>query len=112
MIFRVTRDVARVRGSISVARTQRVNPAHEGELYPPEDQWYLKADFVNELSDKAIALHVEHGSRLPTMKSTMHLYPIDGTAHRIGGNETAFSYRDATWAEVIVGSIPILLAPT
>jgi FAD/FMN-containing dehydrogenase len=75
-------------------------------LYPPGDQWYWKADFVNELSDKAIALHVEHGSRLPTMKSTMHLYPIDGAAHRVGGNETAFSYRDATWAEVIVGVDP------
>jgi FAD/FMN-containing dehydrogenase len=75
-------------------------------LYPPGDQWYWKADFVNELSDKAIALHVEHGSRLPTMKSTMHLYPIDGATHRVGENETAFSYRDATWAEVIVGVDP------
>lgn len=75
-------------------------------LYPPGDQWYWKADFVNELSDKAIALHVEHGSHLPTMKSSMHLYPIDGAAHRVGRNETAFSYREANWAEVIVGVDP------
>jgi FAD/FMN-containing dehydrogenase len=75
-------------------------------LYPPGHQWYWKADFVNELSDKAIALHVEHGSRLPTMQSTMHLYPINGAAHRVGKNDTAFSYRDATWAEVIVGVDP------
>ncbi len=75
-------------------------------LYPPGDQWYWKADFVNELSDKAIALHVEHGSQLPTMKSSMHLYPIDGAAHRVGRNETAFSYREANWAEVIVGVDP------
>jgi FAD/FMN-containing dehydrogenase len=75
-------------------------------LYPPGYQWYWKADFVNELSDKAVALHVEHGSRLPTMHSTMHLYPINGAAHRVGRNDTAFSYRDATWAEVIVGVDP------
>jgi hypothetical protein len=61
---------------------------------------------VKEISDEAVALHVEHGSRLPTMFSTMHLYPIDGAAHRVGKNDTAFSYRDATFAEVIVGVDP------
>ncbi len=75
-------------------------------LYPPGLQWYWRADFVNELSDEAIEQHVEHGSRLPTMQSTMHLYPIDGAAHRVGKNDTAFSYRDARWAEVIVGVDP------
>jgi FAD/FMN-containing dehydrogenase len=75
-------------------------------LYAPGLQWYWKADFVKELSEKAIALHVEHGSRLPTMHSTMHLYPIDGAAHRIGRQDTAFSYREANWAEVIVGVDP------
>jgi FAD/FMN-containing dehydrogenase len=75
-------------------------------LYPPGHQWYWKADFVDKLSDEAIALHVEHGSRLPTMQSSMHLYPINGAAHRIARNDTAFSYRDATWAEVIIGVDP------
>ncbi len=75
-------------------------------LYPPGLQWYWRADFVKELSDKAVALHAEHGAKLPTMHSTMHLYPIDGTAHRVGKNDTAFSYRDADWAEVIVGVDP------
>ena len=75
-------------------------------LYPPGHQWYWRADFVNELSDKAIALHVEHGARLPTLQSTMHLYPINGAVHEVGTNDTAFSYRDANWAEVIVGVDP------
>jgi FAD/FMN-containing dehydrogenase len=75
-------------------------------LYPAGLQWYWRADFVNELSDKAISLHAEHGAILPTMHSTMHLYPIDGAAHRVGRNDTAFSYRDANWAEVIVGVDP------
>src|SRR5438105_7104607 len=76
------------------------------QLYPPGLQWYWKADFVNELSDEAIALHVNHGSRLPTMASSMHLYPIDGAAHRVGKEETAWSYREARWAEVMVGVDP------
>ena len=34
------------------------------------------------LSDQAIELHVKYGAQLPTMHSTMHLYPINGAAHR------------------------------
>jgi hypothetical protein len=75
-------------------------------LYPPGLQWYWKADFVKELSGKAIDLHVEHGSRLPTMHSTMHLYPIDGAAGRVKNEDTAFQFRDAKWAGVIVGVDP------
>jgi FAD/FMN-containing dehydrogenase len=82
-----------------------VNSLFDG-LYPPGLQWYWRADFVNELSDAAIAEHVRHGSALPTMHSTMHLYPIDGAAHRVGRHDTAFSYREANWAEVIVGVDP------
>jgi len=75
-------------------------------LYPAGLQWYWRADFVKELSDEAIALHVEHGSRLPTMHSTMHLYPIDGAVHHVGRRETPFAYRDSRWAAVIVGVDP------
>jgi UDP-N-acetylenolpyruvoylglucosamine reductase len=75
-------------------------------LYPPGHQWYWRADFVNELPDEAIALHVEHGSRMPTMQSSMHLYPIDGAVHRVGRKDTPFDYRDARWASVIVGVDP------
>lgn len=75
-------------------------------LYPPGLQWYWRADFVKELSDAAVAVHVKHGSNVPTMHSSMHLYPINGAAQRVGKTETPWSYRDATWAEVIVGVDP------
>src|SRR6478672_11308128 len=75
-------------------------------LYAPGLQWYWKADFVNELSDDAIALHIQHGSELPTLHSTMHLYPINGAAHKTKSTETPWSYRDAVWSEVIVGVDP------
>ena len=75
-------------------------------VYPPGLQWYWKADFVKELSDQAIALHVQHGSQLPTMHSTMHMYPVDGAVHRVRPDDTAWSYRDVQWSEVIVGVDP------
>lgn len=85
------------------------HPALQGmfdPIYPPGDQWYWKADFFNELSDEAIARHVEHGTQLPTGKSTMHLYPVDGAASLVPKDATPWSYRDAKWAEVIVGVSP------
>jgi FAD/FMN-containing dehydrogenase len=75
-------------------------------LYPSGLQWYWRADFVKDLPDEAIRRHARHGAKLPTMHSTMHLYPIDGAAQRVGTKDTAFSYRDANWAEVIVGVDP------
>ena len=75
-------------------------------LYPPGLQWYWRADFFKELSDEAIALHVQHGTQLPSMHSTMHLYPVNGAAHKRAANDTAWSYRDAIWSEVIVGVDP------
>jgi FAD/FMN-containing dehydrogenase len=75
-------------------------------LYPPGLQWYWKADFFSELNDKAIDLHTKYGAQLPTMHSTMHIYPINGAAGRVGKNDTAFSFRDAKFAEVIVGVDP------
>ncbi len=75
-------------------------------IYPPGLQMYWKADFVKELSDEAIALHKKFGTELPTMLSVMHLYPVNGAAHRIGKNDTAWAYRDATWAQVILGVDP------
>jgi FAD/FMN-containing dehydrogenase len=75
-------------------------------LVPPGMQHYWKADFVTELTDAAIAAHVEHGSRTPYVSSTMHLYPINGAAQRVGPDETAFGHRDATFAAVIAGMWP------
>ena len=75
-------------------------------LYPPGIHTYWKADFMNELTDEAIDIHLQHAAKLPTMLSTMHLYPINGAAARVGNQETAWNYRNATWAMVIVGIDP------
>jgi hypothetical protein len=75
-------------------------------LLAPGLNWYWKADFVNELGDEAIKLHIKYGTQLPTLLSTMHLYPVDGAASRVNKKETAWNYRGATWALMIAGVDP------
>ncbi len=75
-------------------------------LVPPGLQHYWKANFVKELSDAAIDAHLEHGPDVPAVNSTMHIYPINGACHRVASDETAFAYRDATFATVIAGMWP------
>ena len=45
-------------------------------------------------------------AQVPSAFSAMHLYPINGAAHRPGRNDTAWSYRDANFAQVTVGVDP------
>ena len=75
-------------------------------LYPSGMQWYWKAHYVKEISDSAVALHLRNAEKLPTPYSTMHMYPVNGAAHTTRPEDTAFSYRDANWAQVIVGVDP------
>lgn len=72
-------------------------------VYPKGLYQYWKADFVNELSDKAITEHIRFGSTMPTWQSGMHLYPVNGAASKVGKKDTAWNYRDATWSMVILG---------
>ncbi len=72
-------------------------------LYPRGIHCYWKGDFVKELTDEAVEAHLEYGLALPSPLSTMHLYPINGAVHRVGEDETAWSYRDVTWSMVIGG---------
>jgi FAD/FMN-containing dehydrogenase len=71
-------------------------------LYPKGLRAYWKGAFVKDLPDAAIAAHVDHGSQVPELTCTMHLYPINGACHRVGANDTAFAYRDATYGMVFL----------
>ena len=75
-------------------------------LYPAGEQWYWRADFVDEIADEAVEIHARFGAELPSMKSTMHMYPIDGAAHDVGNADTAWSYRHARWGTVFAGVDP------
>lgn len=75
-------------------------------LYPPGLQWYWNADHFVELSDDAIDLHLQYAEQLPSVHSTMHLYPLSGAPQRVRADATAWSYREANFAQVIVGVDP------
>ena len=95
------RDVAEVKAEfVGAMPYPALNSAFDALFFKGIRQ-YWKADFVRDLPDAAIAAHVEHGPRTPTVASTMHLYPINGAAGRVGPEETAFGHRDARYAMVI-----------
>jgi FAD/FMN-containing dehydrogenase len=73
-------------------------------LFPKGIRSYWKGSFVTELTDEAIEQHVRHGSLVPEVSATMHLYPIDGACHDVGPDETALAGRNATFAPVIVAA--------
>ncbi|MFA6954348.1 MAG: FAD-binding oxidoreductase [Thermoanaerobaculia bacterium] len=75
-------------------------------LLPAGLQHYWKASFATELTDAAVAVHAEFGPRVPVVSSTMHIYPINGAAHRVKSDATAFAYREASFATVIAGMWP------
>jgi len=75
-------------------------------LYPPGLQWYWRGDFFRDVPDGAVAAHAKFAEQMPSALSSMHLYPVDGAVRRVGSADTAFSYRDVTFSQVIVGVDP------
>ena len=73
---------------------------------PKGNQWYLKGDFVKELSDAAIEAHVAFAAKMPSDYSAVHLYPIDAAVSRRKPDSTAWGHRDVSWSLVIAGIDP------
>ena len=73
-------------------------------IFPKGIRSYWKGSFVTGLTDAAIEQHLAHGSKVPEVSATMHLYSINGACHRVASDETAFAYREATFAPVIVAA--------
>jgi hypothetical protein len=82
-----------------------LNTAFDG-LYSPGDQWYWRSAAIREVPDEAITINAEWGRKMPTWKSAMHMYPVNGRAAEVANDATAWSLRDANWVEVIVGVDP------
>jgi FAD/FMN-containing dehydrogenase len=75
-------------------------------MYPAGMNWYWKALFAKDMDDAAIDVHVKHGSRMPTLLSSMHIYPLNGAAAQVQDNETAWNFREANYSIVILGIDP------
>lgn len=76
------------------------------DLYPKGMQWYWKAHYVNEISDDCIRTNIEYGSQIPSLRSTMHYYPINGKVHDVKQDETAWANRDKRYVQLFVGIDP------
>jgi FAD/FMN-containing dehydrogenase len=105
-MFKPFHDVAPVIAEhVGPAPYPALNSAFDA-LYPAGLQHYWKASFVKDLTDEAIAAHLEHGPEVPVVNSTVHIYPINGACHDVASDATAFAYRDANFATVIAGMWP------
>ena len=60
-------------------------------IFPKGIRSYWKGNYVTELTDAAIEAHLVHGPNVPEVSATMHLYSINGAAHRVAADETAFA---------------------
>ncbi|MET9515557.1 FAD-binding oxidoreductase [Streptomyces sp. NPDC002994] len=74
-----------------------INTLFDEDL-PPGLYHYWKGNFSRELTDGAIDVHMTYGATIPSMESDTVIFPIDGACHRVGGEDTAFAYRDATFS--------------
>ncbi len=102
--FKAFHDVAEVKAEmVGPVPYPAINAAFDG-LFPPGIRQYWKGNFVKELTDDAIAAHVQHGPHAPSVSSTMHLYPINGSCHRVAPDATAFGHRDANFSMVILAA--------
>ena len=75
-------------------------------LYPKGMQWYWKAHYVDEISEESIETNIKYASRIPSLLSTMHYYPIDGKVHEVKKDETAWANRDTRWVQLFAGIDP------
>lgn len=75
-------------------------------LLPPGLHHYWKSDFMRDLSDEAIDVHLQYGPRVPSMFSLLHIYSLGGAIGRVSQAETAFHYRDAKFVHIIAGVDP------
>lgn len=102
--FKVFHDVAEVKAEhVGLVPYPAINAAFDG-LFPTGIRQYWKGNFVKELTDEAIAAHVQHGPNAPTVSSSMHLYPINGACQDVAADATAFGHRDANFAMVVLAA--------
>lgn len=102
--FKAFHDVAEVKAEmVGPVPYPAINAAFDG-LFPTGIRQYWKGNFVKELTDEAIAAHVQHGPNAPTVSSTMHLYPINGACQDVADDATAFGHRDANFSMVVLAA--------
>lgn len=82
-------------------------PALQGMLdggAPSGARNYFRAGYADDLSGPMIDVLLEHGPRLPSPMSAIHIHQMGGAVARVGAEATAFGNRDATFAYNLVST--------
>jgi len=64
---------------------------------PPGTRAYMKAEFIEDLSDEAIEKLVAHGAGRPGPMTQLLLEPLGGAIARVGEDDTALGRRQVPW---------------
>jgi hypothetical protein len=65
---------------------------------------YFRSGYTAELGDAAIDVILEHGERLPSPFSQIHLHQMGGAVARVGEDDTAFGNRRAAFAYNLIST--------
>jgi FAD/FMN-containing dehydrogenase len=82
-------------------------PALQGMLdggAPSGIRNYFRAGYADDLPDAMIDVLVEHGSRLPSPMSAIHIHQMGGAVARVPADATAFGNRGAAFAYNLVST--------
>ena len=63
----------------------------------PGNRYYLRSDFMTELSDDAIDTMVSHFAKVPSPLTAVLTFQMGGVANRISTEATAFVHRDVAY---------------
>ncbi len=69
-------------------------------LFPAGRHDYWKADYLTDISDELIEVHLQFGGELPNPHGAVHIYSVNGAIQDVGPHDTAYSHRDAKFAFV------------
>jgi hypothetical protein len=64
---------------------------------PKGTRGYMKAEFIDDMGDEAVAKLVDHGARRAGPMAQLLLEPMGGAIGRVGEDDTALGRRDVPW---------------
>ena len=71
------------------------------ELLPAGLRHYWKGVFARQLTDGAIAAHMQYARHIPCAETATIVFPIDGACHSVADDATAFAHRRARFATAL-----------